>query len=159
MNVATADFMDSDCEEMLVIDTDVVFKREQLDMLLSHDVPLVFGLYPKKMTGLIFPVMALDEGNPFGKSEEPLVEVECCARGFMKVRKEVFEALKPITPTYEDSDTGKTEFEYWQNLPGGHSEDFNFCRNYRKVGGKVLVDQRITTQHAGMAIYPIQGTY
>lgn len=159
LNVATADFMRSDCDEMVIIDTDLVFGRDHLDMLLAHDVPLVFGLYPKKQPGLVFPVMTEDGENPFGKSEDALVEVSCVARGFMKVRKEVFEALQPVCEQYIDPQTGRQEYLYWQNLPGGHSEDFAFCDKYRSIGGKVLVDQRITLKHAGMAIYPIPGTF
>lgn len=158
MCIATADFMDGPFDEMVIIDTDVVFERSHLDMLLSHDVPLVFGLYPKKKPGLEWPVTSLDGRHPFS-GQDGLVEVGCCARGFMKVRKEVFEALKPVTPTYTDTETGKTQWQYWRPLPGGHSEDFNFCNEYRKVGGKILVDQRIVMRHYGMAAYPIPGTY
>jgi len=158
MNVATADFLDGPFDEMVVIDTDVIFTREHLDMLLSHDVPLVFGLYPKKKPGLEWPVCSLDGENPFGGAE-PLVEVECCARGFMRVRREVFESLRDSVGTYVDAQTRKMNHEFWKCLPGGHSEDFQFCRLYRSIGGRVLVDQRIIAQHAGSAVYPIPGTF
>ena len=161
MNIATGEFLEGGFDEMIVIDTDIKFERRDLDNLLSHDVPLVFGLYPKKQPGLTYPVQTLEgEENPFtddGRGD--LREVARCARGFMRVKREVFDQLKPIVPTYIDAMTGKTESAYWRPLPGGHSEDFQFCDDYRSIGGRVLVDRRICTQHEGSATYPIPGTF
>jgi len=160
MNIATATFLASDCDEMIVIDTDVAFTREHLAMLLSHDEPLVFGLYPKKQPGLEFPVVPLaSRPLPFHGDGPALREVERCARGFMRAKREVFEKMKSVVGTYRDAQTQSDEFLFWQNLPGGHSEDFNFCDNWRKLGGKILVDSRICAQHEGSALYPIPGTF
>ena len=160
MNKATADFLASDADEMVVIDTDVVFSREHLAFLLEHDEPLVFGLYPKKQPGLEFPVVPLAENPaPFALDGSPLREVARCARGFMRVHRSVFEKLKPHVPSFIDAQTGKTEYVFWQNLPGGHSEDFAFCDLWRSIGGRILVDRRICAQHEGSVIYPIPGTF
>lgn len=160
MNKATADFLASDCEEMIVIDTDVIFSHEHLAMLLEHDEPLVFGLYPKKQPGLEFPAVPLESNpTPFLQDGEPLREVARCARGFMRVHRSVFEQMKPHVPSFTDAQTGKMEFVFWQNLPGGHSEDFAFCDLWRLLGGKILIDKRICAQHEGSATYPIPGTF
>lgn len=53
---------------------------------------------------------------------------------------------------------GKPIVEFWKTMPGGHSEDFDFCDRWRALGGKILVDQRITAQHEGSVVYPISGT-
>src|SRR5215831_6947260 len=96
MNLVTHDFLNhTDCDEMIVIDEDIYFQPQDVRMLMEHDLPLVFGLYPKKESGVVFPIVPLkDNPTPF-KSDEILCEVECCARGFMRVKREVFEKLKP----------------------------------------------------------------
>jgi hypothetical protein len=48
MNIATRHFLDSPCQEMVVIDTDLVFTPDHLAALMEHDEPLVFGLYGKR---------------------------------------------------------------------------------------------------------------
>lgn len=163
-NIAANDFLNSGCDEMLLIDTDIIFTDQQLRWLLSHDEPLVFGIYPKKKPGLHFPHEWLGEENPFSVGpndilSNPLVELKRTARGFMRVHREALIRLKNFVSTYEDMETGKTCSEFWRNLPGGHSDDFAFCDNWRSVGGKVLVDQRVVAQHEGSAVYPIPGTF
>ena len=158
MNMATALFLESDCEEMLVIDTDVIFTRQHVDWLLSHDEPLVFGLYPKKQAGLVYPTEALTDANPF-EGENILCEVKRTARGFMRVHRSVFEGMKPHVPQYTCAQTGRESWAFWRVLMGGHSEDFAFCDLWRSLGGKILIDRRCTAQHEGSAVYPIPGTF
>ena len=159
MNIASQCFLESGADEMIVIDTDVVFKPNDLSRLLSHELPLVFGLYPKKKPGLEFPVEAIDEKYPFAASQPDLVEVKRCARGFMRVHRSVFDDLKPHVEKISCSETGRDQWIFWKCLQGGHSEDFAFCDLYRSIGGKIMVDRRILTQHEGSAVYPIPGTY
>lgn len=162
MNIASNDFLASDADEMVVIDTDVIFEPRHLAFLLEHEVPLVFGLYPKKEVGLTFPCEWLGEENPFSLTPfeaPPLVEVKRVARGFMRVHRSVFYTISNSCLNYTDAQTGKSFLQFWKNLPGGHSEDFNFCDLCRKHGIPVLVDQRIAAQHEGSAVYPIPGTF
>lgn len=159
MNIATMEFLDSGCDEMLIIDTDIVFRPMDVERLLSHDVPVVAGLYPKKRLGLEFPCQKLHRDFDANPHENPLLEVASTARGFMRIKRQVFELLAPKVDTYIDDDTGKVCRQFWKTLPGGHSEDFNFCKMWRDIGGSVYVDQRITLGHEGTAVYPIEGTY
>lgn len=145
---------------MIIIDTDVVFRPEHLTWLLEHDEPMVFGLYPKKELGLKFPLEWLTDENPFSTALVPhLVEVKRVARGFSRIHRSVFEKLAPHVAEYFDEQSQSTHREFWKYLPGGHSEDFAFCDLWRFAGGKILVDQRITAQHEGSAVYPILGTF
>lgn len=163
-NNAANRFLLSDAEEMVIIDTDVVFKPQHLAWLLEHDEPLVFGLYPRKEIGLKFPMQRLTVENPFApdplaKGVNPLVEVKRIARGFSRYHRSVFEKFSLLVGEYVDEQSGLTYKEFWKNLTGGHSDDFAFCDFWRAMGGKILVDQRITTQHEGSAVYPIPGSF
>ena len=159
MNIATQVFLESGADEMIVIDTDIIFHPTHVQKLLSHDVPLVFGLYPKKCPGLIFPVVSLTEAHPFTKDGPDLVEVARVARGFMRVHRSVFEQLKPHVEKITCAETGRDQWVFWKTLPGGNSEDFAFCDLCRAHGIKIMVDQKITAQHEGSVRYPIEGTY
>jgi hypothetical protein len=161
MNMATEMFLETDCERMLVIDGDLIFTKRDVDLLLSHDVPLVFGCYPKRviqwtLCGSIFE----DKPNPFAPDPNedgvnPLVEVDWMGKGFMSVHRSVFDELAPSTPVYNSLDTGKPIHEFWKSLPGGHSEDKQFCHAYRAIGGKVFCDQRIMLkEHQGQFSFP-----
>lgn len=160
MNLASQLFLESDAEEMIVIDTDIKFEPNHLEWLLSHDEPLVFGLYPKKKIGLEFPVVSLDgSDNPFAGDGPELREVARCARGFMRAHRDVFERLKPFVECIECPQTNKPQWQFWKCLTGGHSEDFAFCDLYRLHGGRIMVDHRICAQHEGSVVYPIPGTF
>lgn len=160
-NYATHQFLESDCDRMVIVDLDIMFSPKQLELLISHDVPIVAGVYPKKQLGLTLNLQVLNK-NDFAETvddqmENPLVEVEWVARGFMTIHRSVFEAMEHESPIVEME--GMILREYWRTLPGGHSEDKEFCHHWRKLGGKVLVDQRLCVQHEGSALYPIPGTY
>lgn len=165
MNIAAAEFERTDCEEMILIDTDVIFLPKHLGYLLEHKEPLVFGGYPKKVPGLYFPRELLSEENPFAQNPfaegvNPLVEVKATARGFMRLHRSVLERMADSVPLVPFFKTGEGVMrEYWKNRPGGHSDDYAFCDQWRALGGRVLIDQRITAQHEGSAVYPIPGTF
>jgi len=159
MNMAASAFLESECDEMIIIDTDVVFTRQQIDFLLSHDEPLVFGIYPKKEVGLTYPAEPLTENPQPFRGEQILCEVKRTARGFMRVHRSVFEMLKNHVQAYTCAQTGRASWEFWRVLLGGHSEDFAFCDLWRSIGGRILIDRRCAAQHEGSALYPIPGTY
>src|SRR5581483_787646 len=47
-NYLTADFLESDCEKLLFIDSDIMFDPEQVRRIASHDEDVVGGFYPIK---------------------------------------------------------------------------------------------------------------
>jgi len=157
LNMATSAFLSTDCDEMLVIDCDIGFNRSDVDMLLSHDVPLVYGIYPKKTLPLEWCLATLTDESPFG-GPEPLCEVRRAGRGFMRVHRSVFEKMKPLVPSYTNH--GGEEWQFWHegcdNDGEWRSEDWWFCDNWRKLGGKVLVDQRIVLTHVGDFAYGLE---
>jgi len=160
-NFATHQFLESNCDRMVIVDLDIMFTPAQLELLISHEVPIVAGVYPKKQLGLTLNMQVLDK-NAFAENVEaqnanPLVEVEWVARGFMTIHRSVFEAMEHESPIVDIE--GAIMREYWRTLPGGHSEDKEFCQHWRKLGGKILVDQRLCVQHEGSAVYPIPGTF
>jgi len=161
MCFAANDFLESEFERFIVIDGDIIFQPAHISYLLSHDLPFVCGMYPKKKPGLEW-CIDLPEGASFPDTdpfEDPLMEVEHCARGFVSIHRTVFEQLSKRVPTYICPETGKTRFAFWKNYLGGHSDDYAFCDLWREIGGKVMLDRRCQLMHEVASIFPIAGTF
>jgi len=154
MDVATKQFLESDCDEMVVIDTDLVFKPQDLEHLMEHDEPLVFGMYGKRKVKFEAPLVPLaGQENP-AMTEGVLWEVAKTARGFMRVHRSVFEKMKPHVTLLHGTEFGDLH-RFWPPQPDGTSEDFVFCARWRELGGRVLIDKRIFVGHVGQARFPI----
>lgn len=154
MDIATKQFLESDCDEMIVIDTDLVFKPQDLAHLREHDEPLVFGLYSKRTVKFDPPVVPIvGQENP-ALQPGVLWEVQKTARGFMRVHRSVFETMRPHVKLMENTEFGSMHC-YWPTSYDGTSEDFAFCATWRKLGGRVLIDKRVFVGHVGQAKFPI----
>ncbi len=159
MNTCTHMFMQSGCDRMLVIDTDHIFRPEDVARLLSHDLELVSGLYPKKTKEPEWPIYPLNDAKPsemFADGAPALIEVQCVPRGFLSIHRSVFEKLRDVVPTAKMDAGEKSESLrlYWQSIPGVTSEDFAFCDLWRANGGKVWLDHTVRVLHEGSCIYP-----
>jgi len=154
MDIATQQFMQSDCDEMILIDTDLVFTPEHLACLLQHDEPLVFGLYSKRTVKFEAPLVTLPGNENPATAPGVLWEVAKTARGFMRAHRSVFETMRPHVPVLKGTEFGDLP-NYWPTQPDGTSEDFAFCARWRELGGRILIDKRILVQHVGQARFPI----
>jgi hypothetical protein len=174
MNKITADFLESDCDEMLVIDGDIVFGRQQIDFLFEHDLPLVYGAYPKRQREMALCLCTLDGFVPDPAAK--LIEVRRAGRGFMRVHRKVFENMRALPGStvagnvfarfYENH--GRPEWSFWDSgVVGGSmsqlddgapewlSEDWLFCERARALGYRIMVDQRIHLGHVGDIQFPV----
>lgn len=156
MDLAVHHFLKSECDEMVLIDTDLVFTPHHLACLLEHEgEPLVFGAYCKRKVKFELPLAPLpDQPRPFD-GPGPLCEVARTARGFMRVHRSVFETMAPHVTLVEHSEFGPFR-QFWPNNADGTSEDFAFCDRWRSLGGRILIDKRILVRHAGQVMYPIK---
>lgn len=111
MNKASADFLASDCDEMIVIDSDIIFSPEDIQLLISHDLPIVFGAYPKRQPEHQFCLCTLE--NFDGDTEADLVEVRRAGKGFMRVKREVLDKMKEISMPYANH--LRPEWDFFQS--------------------------------------------
>ena len=89
--------------------------------------------------------------------------VDYAGSGFMMIKREALEKLKshPLIPKYEEGNMAtidgevKTMGECWGFFQdpiedGIHlSEDYFFCKRWREIGGKVMMDPTIRLGHWG----------
>lgn len=157
MNHATRRFLESGCDRMLIIDADHIFRPQDVALLLSNDLDFVSGLYSKKCIVTEWPVQPLhDDQTPevlFDKVADSPVEVKCVPRGFLALKRKVFETLEPHVEKYSTDDGIMSIF--WQAVSGGITEDFALCNLWREHGGKVWLDHRVRVLHEGNMIFPV----
>ncbi len=158
MNHATRRFMQTGCDRMLIIDADHIFRPQDVALLLSNDLDFVSGLYPKKCIVTEWPVQPLDDSQTpkvlFDKTASSPVEVKCVPRGFLALKRKVFEVLESKVQKYDD-DGGEIAI-FWQAVSGGITEDFALCNLWRENGGKVWLDHRVCVLHEGNIVFPIK---
>jgi hypothetical protein len=149
-NAALAALAHGNHTDLLFIDGDIGWKPGDALRLLSHDAPVVAGTYRLKTDDRLefaahpWPAPTNDAG---------LCDVEKVGAGFFRIRK----------------DAAKLMFEAYPNLVYRHGsathvgafnpvcengelvgEDHSFCRRWRNIGGKVLVDPAIKLDHWGV---------
>jgi hypothetical protein len=148
-------------DELMWVDSDVVFDPDDVAKLRGHGLPLTCGLYPKKGPRQF--ACEFLPGTPavtFGR-QGGLTEVRYCGFGFTHVRREVFEAVQRqcdlpvcnqrfsslLVPFFEPMSVPE---------PGGRwalSEDYAFCERARRAGFAVMADTTIRLWHVGTYRY------
>lgn len=152
----------TNAEFLFFIDSDIVFDPVHFDRIVSHNLPVVGGIYFKKS-------MKLDpciEGK-IGE-EDPvthLMEVKSTGTGFLCIRRDVFEAIRtmmmkecPDNFCYENDPDPETRWDFFPFGARGRSyrsEDWYFCDLARRAGFKVYVDCSVQLGHIGKTVFPI----
>ncbi len=182
-NNMTYAFLQSDADYLFWIDADIKFRPEDALRMLEADVDLIGGIYPKKEINwhTVREAAARGEGNLANftgsfvvntVNMEPEItvpqhlpcEVAAIGTGFMMIKRSVFEKLKETTPTFKsDMNTyaGKEIYAFFLDpiCPDSQrflSEDYYFCEQWRKAGGKVYAAPWCKMGHMGS--YLFEGT-
>lgn len=148
-------------KNVLFIDGDVIFKTQDVQKIISHNLPVVAAAYPFKG----FPRMTV---QPFKKQEivfdeiqGSVQEVDCVATGFLFIQSEVFHVMQkklklplcntsfsaPQIPFFKP-DVWKVNKKYYYL-----GEDFSFCKRARKCDYKIMLDSTIKLGHVGRYRY------
>ena len=171
-NTLTAQFMAKEYSHLMFIDADIEFKPEDVVTMLYHDKPVLCGAYPLKGLPIKY-VLSLKSNEPV---ENKFAEVHDAGTGFMMIKREtiqkMFEAYPELKYTLNDdtktvvnlnnlNDYAYTLFDTaTEELEDGSkvylSEDYLFCRRWQNIGGKVLMDPKISLNHVGT--YKFQGS-
>lgn len=162
-NAFVADFLASDCTDLVMIDDDLAWEDGALRRLLSHPCDVVGGAYPKRGDTLEYPVKRL----PGARVDQVtgLMEVMLLPTGFLRMSRACLESMVKHYAHLEYFDRGakgkRAHALFWfdlapgidadspKDLPEVWGEDFTFCRRWREMGGKVHLDTLLTFKHIG----------
>ena len=165
-NKLAADFLESDCTHILFLDTDLIFSVQAITRLLSHDVAIVGGLYPKKQAKLEWVCNMLPQSEP---EKSGLQRVKYIGTGALLISRIVLETMvRDYGPTIQyQTDRGqqpRTEHDFFPCAPmmdiehgqvRYHSEDWGFCRRALDIGFTIFADTCVVLKHVGDCIYPL----
>lgn len=144
-------------EETMWIDSDVGFDPAAVELLRSHRLPIVAGIYPQKGKRAI--ACHVIPGTPnlvFGR-DGGLREILYVGAGFLLVRREVYLTVQerlqlpmcnerfrqPMIPFFHPM---------LHRVDDGHwylAEDYAFCERTRQCGYKIMADTSIRLWHFG----------
>lgn len=150
-----AQFLASDCDTLVFIDSDVVWEAGALVRLVDKPVDMVAGIYPQRRDPINYCVKWLGEGDLWADPATGLLEVAGVPAGFMKVSRKQLEAMVeqyPDTAFYVEAAPNQTAWALFADYRiGKHKmgEDYAFCRRWTDMGGKVWIDPEIKMGHVG----------
>ena len=167
---------------LLFIDSDLNFAPEDVLKMIAADKPIIGGIYPKKtinwpaLRKIIdkAPDEALDKFSgdfvvEFGDLPERLyfdqpIEVKNIGTGFLLIKRHVFEDIAEQVGSYigngYTNERDEVVHNYFQVAVEDNillSEDYFFCREYQKFGGKVYAAPWCNFEHNGN--YRFRGSF
>lgn len=149
-------------DELMWIDSDMVFNPDSIEELRAHGLPMVCGLYPLKSKdgGLASKMFGSCKKLTFG-SKGGLTEIRYAATGFFYTRGEVYARIKEKfnLPVCKGDDYGDiVPYFYPMIAYDGEKysymgEDISFCERARQCGYKIYADTTIRLAHIGKYRY------
>lgn len=152
-------------DELLWIDSDIVFDPDDVERLRGHALPIVGGLYAKKGPQAFAAFFEPETKQlKLGSSADALLRVRYIGMGFLLTRRQVYDDIQRTfsLPTC-DVRFGAPAVPYFLPMvirdeahAGGHwylGEDYAFCERATQAGYDVMVDPTIRLGHIGTYRY------
>jgi hypothetical protein len=134
-------FLAGDCTDLVFLDSDLRWKPRDLVKLLSFDRDVVGSAYPLKQDRTEYSVEFLPETQELWSDVDGLIEVQALPTGFLRIRRNVLEAMAAAAPNYaaKGDDKPTTPLIFERGIDDGRrvSGDIHFCRKARAQGFKV----------------------
>ncbi len=142
-NVLTKRFLEHDFENLLFIDSDIGFKKEHVEQILSVSQTglqkhFVSGCYIRKDDTQTVPAEEL------GTSTTALVECSRVPAGFLLLSH--YCVAQMMSKFFDDP---------WGLSYGNASEDYNFCARWRTLDGRIWLDKSIRLMHVGERVFSV----
>ena len=142
-------------DDIIWIDTDMVWEPDTLRQLLKHDVDVVGSACRKKIPDNVQFNFQLFKEKSFEPDEKGLIEVRRLGTGFLRMSRKAYTHLWENDKKYEVQGVmGSNVFEIgiWQGREL-LSEDFIVCEKLIERGFKIFMDPNLTVGHIGTFNY------
>lgn len=162
-----AEAIEKGYEELMWIDSDILFKADDVSKLRAHRLPIVGGAYTKKGDGTFACIFRRQDKKVVFGVGGGAHEVEYLATGFLLTHRKVYDRIRvnfKLPKVYKNN--GKltkltsyfgTTFKRQRlgNLVASAylSEDYGFCYRARQCGFAVWADTSIRLGHIGHYVY------
>ncbi len=161
-NQMASDALAQGFDELMWIDSDMVFDPDDVDKLRRHDLPLVCGIYPKKACREFACSFLPETRNVLFGVRGGLIELLYCGFGFVHTRRVVYETMQrelklplcnqrfkglPLAPYFAPEIVGEGEQAWYL------AEDYSFCERARHRGFRIMADTTIRLWHVGSYHY------
>ena len=160
-NVLVANFLESDCTDLLFVDADVVIDAESVLRLLalSTKKDITAGMYTRRAEDRKFFLdIYTNKNNELELDENGMLRVNNVATGFMMIGRHVLEGMRNRHPDwmylndfYNRQECALFDFSLKEGQYIG--EDYTFCARARADGYTIFVDPEITLPHVGSQEY------
>lgn len=156
-NMIAHEFLKSDCDHLLFIDSDMNFEPDSVLRLLAWNQtkPIVGGAYEARKEGKVY-ILSLDGDKEHIQMDVMgNVKARRIATGFMMIQRQVFEKLAEMHPEWEHKDNTSDAmlhsfFDFKVTRDGYIGEDFLFCDRAQEAGFSVWIDPTIKLGHMGI---------
>lgn len=161
-NAIVGKFMDGDCTDLVMIDSDISWPVGAMTRLVEHDQDFVAASYrgrtdEKDMYFIRWPEHKEMWTDP--ATGNPLLKVDGVTIGFCRLRRACVEKLvaslnghhyvDPLCP--DEYLPWLIDFEYRDGVR--LEEGYSLCRRWRELGGNVWVDPAINLGHMGPKVF------
>jgi hypothetical protein len=161
-NQMASDALAQGFDELMWIDSDIVFDPDDVDKLRRHDQPLVCGIYPKKGCRQFACAFLPDTREVLFGRRGGSIELLYCGFGFVHTRRVVYETMQrelrlpecnqrfkglPLVPYFAPLIVGEGEQAWYL------AEDYSFCERARRCGFRIMADTSIRLWHVGIYRY------
>lgn len=157
-NFLVEDFLKSECDKMVFLDSDITFAKGSLIQLATKPVDFVAGCYRHKKIGESYPI-DFKKGEMWA-DKNGLIAVEKVPFGFVCLTREVFKKFDEKFPERKNKNFGLASTAYFQ-LPVVDGilwgEDFMFCKEWNEMGETIYLDPEIELTHWGSLPIPYKG--
>lgn len=147
-------FLKTNCQYLLYIDSDIAFKFEDVLRLLASEVDVVSGVYRFRTPvpeghPTTLPIRALGGGQIDLASDEHMQKCEFVPGGMVMIRRPVIERLYQehayiFNQGFFPSNDGAISVE--EDFVG---EDVEFCKKWRELDGDIYVNTKVRVGHIG----------
>lgn len=155
-NLLLAEFLASDCDDLVWIDWDIAWGKGQLMELIDYPVDFVGAVPPHRNDTGTFPVR-WDSSDTHIRTDPAtgLIKIEGMPMAFVRIKRCAVEEMVAAYPHLEYHHPGAPNDSAWRLFSfdligrGEWSEDMMFCRRFREIGGEVWCDPTIQFSHIG----------
>lgn len=147
-NQLVADFLKSDCDRLVFVDSDVSWQLGSLLRVAMHPVGVVGGAYRYKKALEDYPV--LWNSDPELWAVDGLLKVDGLPGGFLSISRDALETFRTFHGDRGYEHQGHSAYAYFTApFRDGrlYGEDNAFCADYREAGGSVWLDPELTLTH------------